>query len=508
MSDHPIDVEPLQHPLSPGQPPTRRDTQSTIKSTTSSKSPPISIAPGLYSLRLNGHCPKCHHFHKAAAFSIKISGHLSHTTIKCERCGAPWLALGGNSTCWSLLSTQTIDVDPTNTVFQTTLVQMVRALAAVGSPALASVPESREQSVQSKHDLKDQGSHPSSLLSKKATTSERIHLPAPDASCHKTNECSRGSAKNKRALSLLTHLRSKIKEQFAMMRKFHSERFTRATKEHKLSAKGRGKLPVRGLSIPGSYSTQAEPDSRHKDDVPDHKHVEILEKEEDDAHQKAVSEAADRVKRNEERLKAMTSEERANWIREQLSDFKCRCQGNCQCRRSSTRSDIEHQIRTVSSQTQLTAQNLAQRRISTDIAGIGADFEGVSSMYSGRMSIDSTTRLSQAATVVSVETSRPALPFLPTPSIRQRQAPRSSRPQSLSTASIPASRLREQLRLDENERRSSMDSSSTERAVTNFSGTTEQGGEDFTALVPSSMLVENEAEPSLQDPADQHTSST
>jgi hypothetical protein len=512
MSDHPMDVEPLQHPFSPRQSPTRRDTQSTVKSTASSKSSPVSIAPGFYSLRLNGHCHKCHHFHKAAAFSIRISGNLNHTTIKCERCGAPWLALGGNSTCWSLLSTQTIDFDPTDTVFQSTLVKMVRSLAVVGSPALASVPESasggpsREQSVRSKHDPEDQGDRPSSLLAKKAAASEYIHLPAPDTGCHKTKECSRGSAKNKRTLSLLAHLRGKIIEQIAMMRKFHSERFKRATKEPKMTAKGRGKLPVHQPSIRDNYSTQAEPGNQHKDDVPEHKHVEILEQEEDAARQKAVSEATDRVKRNEDKLKAMTNEERANWIREQLSDFKCRCLENCQCRRPSIRSDIDHQIRAVPSPPQLTAQYLAQRRISTDIVGIGADFDGISSMYSPRMSIDSTTRLSQAATVVSVDSSRPALPFLSASPVWQRQAPRSPRPQSLPVASIPASRLREQLRLDDNERRSSVDSSATERAVRDFSGTTQQEGESFIALPLSSILVENEVIPPLQD-SDQNTSS-
>jgi hypothetical protein len=501
MRNYPVDMEPLQHPFPPRQSPTRRDTQSTIKSTTSSKSLPISIPPGFYSLRLNGHCPRCRHLHKATPFNIRIPGNLNHTTIKCERCGAPWLALGDNSTCWSLLSTQTIDLDPTDTVFQSTLVRMVRSLAVVGSPALASVPEStpgglsREQSVRSEHDPEGFGDHPPSPFAQKAAASEHIHLPAPDSSYDKTTERSRGSAKRKRALSLLAHLGGKIREQFAIMRKLHSQRFKRSKNESRMTAKGRGKLPVRQPSIRDNYSTQAESGSRYTDDIPDRKHIDMSQKEEEDARQQAASEAADRVKRNEEKLKTMSNEERTSWIREQLSDFKCHCLRNCQCRRQSTRSDIDHHIRTVPSFPQLTAQYLAQRRISTDIAGIGADFEGLNSMYSARMSIDSTTRLSQAATVVSVDsvatTSRPALPFLSPQPVLQRQPTRLSRPVSLPVVPLPVSRLREQLRQNEDERRSSMDSMTPGRAIGSLAGTTREETE-FTVLPLASIPVEIE----------------
>jgi hypothetical protein len=199
----------------------------------------------------------------------------------------------------------------------------------------------------------------------------------------------------------------------------------------------------------------------------------------------------------------MTNEERANWIREQLSDFKCHCLQDCQCRRPSTRSDIDHQIRTVPSFPQLTAQYLAQRRISTDIAGIGADFEGLNSMYSARMSIDSTTRLSQAATAVSVDsvatTSRPALPFLSPQPVLQRQPTRLSRPLSLPVVPLPASRLREQLRQNEDERRSSMGSMTPGRADGSLSETGGQETDEITAPPLVSIPVEIEDTTTIVD---------
>jgi hypothetical protein len=147
------------------------------------------------------------------------------------------LAVGSNL---KLPSSQTINLNPIAKVFQVALIKMVQELADSASGAT-----SHEQSVQPKHDPKGQGDHSPSLLAKEAATSEHIHLPAPDTRRHTTKECSQGPAKNKRALSLFAHLRDKITEQIAIIRRFRSERFKRATKEPKMTAKGRGKLPVR-----------------------------------------------------------------------------------------------------------------------------------------------------------------------------------------------------------------------------------------------------------------------
>ena len=96
IEGHPI-VDPLP------QPTPRRDSASTTSS---------SISPGYYTLPIHGNCPRCHHRHRAANIRIsRDSGRVSR--VNCEKCGGRWLSFGGpNATSISLLSSQTIDIDP------------------------------------------------------------------------------------------------------------------------------------------------------------------------------------------------------------------------------------------------------------------------------------------------------------------------------------------------------------------------------------------------------------
>lgn len=476
VSTHALDAGSIQDQSSPLQPPFRRDTQST----TSSETPPPLIPPGFYSLRLHGNCPRCHHSHKAAAIRIRISrDHIS--PIDCKKCGSPWLALGGNnSTSLSLLSTQTIDLDPTDIGFRTTLIEMVRSLAAVGSPAaLASVPElpsrgtSRQPSVRSSNRPTVRGDHqPSPVEGQHGASGHKLPLPLNPKSLN-PEECSPAASKSKRALSFLSELKGRLKERFPIMRKLRLERFNRFTKKPKMTAKGMGKLPV--FQPPIQYDQAAQPKPRKPSTIlPNREHTEVLNRDEDGAYQKteANNEAIDRFKRSKEKLKGMNHEQRAQWIREQISDVKCQCPRNCHCRRASTRTDgSSHRMPSIPSLSPVASQYIAQRRRSTELLGIGGFTEGFNDDHSTRpLSIDSTTRMS------SLQLPLPAQPT-------QRSRP--PRPRS----NPVGSRLREQLGQDADEDISSVDSA---RAVGSLAGTGRQDRDEYPALALPSMPLDDE----------------
>ncbi|KAF2715772.1 hypothetical protein K504DRAFT_497632 [Pleomassaria siparia CBS 279.74] len=126
------------------------------------------------------------------------------------------------------------------------------------------------------------------------------------------------------------------------------------------------------------------------------------------------------------------------------------------------------------------SQYFAERRRSTELFGVGGFFEGFNYVHSLRpLSIDSSIRLSQAATMVSADsttiTSRPSMSFLlASPPISQPvPRSRSPRPRSLPVGPMQALRLREQLgRESMDGRRSSADST---RAVRSLAVTGPQG---------------------------------
>ncbi|KAF2794444.1 hypothetical protein K505DRAFT_361101 [Melanomma pulvis-pyrius CBS 109.77] len=383
VPSHPLDAGSIQDQSSPLQPPFRRDTQSTI----SSETPPF-IPPGFYSLRLHGNCPRCHHSHKADTIKIRISrDHLSR--IYCKNCSSPWLALGGNnSTALSLLSTQTIDLDHTDREFRTTLIKMVRSLAAVGSPAaLASVPElpsrgtSRQPSVRSSNRPTVRGDHqPSPVEGQRGASEHGLPLALNPESAN-PEECSPATIKPIRALSFLSELKGRIKERFANMRRL---RFNRFTEKPKLTAKGMGKLPVLQPLIQHDQAAQPKP-RKSSTTLPNHGHTEVLNRDEDDAYPKteAGREAFDRFKCSREKLKGMDHEQRAQWIREQISDVKCQCLRNCDCRRASTRTDgSSHQIPPIPSLSPAGSQYFPERRRSTELLGIGGFTEGFNDDHS------------------------------------------------------------------------------------------------------------------------------
>ncbi|OCK84248.1 hypothetical protein K432DRAFT_133992 [Lepidopterella palustris CBS 459.81] len=116
----------------------RCDTQSTTNSI------PFSILPaGFYQTRLQGSCPRCHHFHNRATLRLSRNPAVFNG-IRCERCGHKWFSIGGNSTHTSLISQETSVPDTRDYEFvRSGLLQTLRSMSAVGSPTLSIVPEDR-----------------------------------------------------------------------------------------------------------------------------------------------------------------------------------------------------------------------------------------------------------------------------------------------------------------------------------------------------------------------------
>ena len=499
LFDHPVQMESAQDIVAPRHPPTRRDTQS---STTSNRSLPPFIPPGFYSLHLHGNCPRCHHHHKAATVKVRISGDLSHISpINCEKCGSPWLGMGGgNATSLSLLSTQTIDLDPVDTNFRSTLIEMVLSLTA----ALASVPEtesggaSRDHSVRSNNSRGHDG-HPKFSDGEKRGAHKHTRSTTPESKPPKT-----GTTVSKGRFSFFFQLGSRLGERFPIMKKLQPQRLSRFAKKPKMTAKGRGKLPV---VQPSNTDLQRVP-SRNKSNTaaPNNVTPESMGDDQDGSYSRAAIEAANLFEQNKEKLRVMSREQRAEWIREQLSDYACRCTRNCHCKRASKRTDVSDQPQQSAPPVpQIPSQYLSQQRRSSELFGVGGYFEGSGYVHPARahrLSIESTTRLSQAATMVSGDsvtvTSRPSMPHLLAPSSQTRPGSGSPRLRSL-TVGPPTSRLREQLEQDADRRRSSIDSLETSRAVRSIPVTSQQGGIPSSITVTTSISVDNEDLATLVD---------
>lgn len=127
----------------------------TSSSTGSALRPP----PGNWAINISGVCPSCHHHHRSLQVHVRISDDSTQVgDVYCKRCRRLWLAFGNaNGTRLSLLSTISIEPDPTENEFRSTLIHMIRSVTPIAalSPTLTAIPEatsagpSRETSVRS-----------------------------------------------------------------------------------------------------------------------------------------------------------------------------------------------------------------------------------------------------------------------------------------------------------------------------------------------------------------------
>lgn len=130
--------------------------QNTNSSTGSALRPPN----GNWAFEISGVCPSCHHYHKSLRVHVRISNDFTQVRdVYCKRCKRLLLSSGNaNATRLSLLSTISLEPDPIETEFRTTLIHMIRASTPIAmlSSVLTVIPEvtsagpSRETSIRSR----------------------------------------------------------------------------------------------------------------------------------------------------------------------------------------------------------------------------------------------------------------------------------------------------------------------------------------------------------------------
>lgn len=432
------------------------------------------MPPGVYTVPIHGNCPRCHHYHQAA--TIRVSGDSSHVTnVNCEKCDSRWLSFGGrNSTCISLLSTQSVELDQEEKQVRETLINMVRSvtsMSSIASPtaALASVPEldspgpSRQQSVRRS---------PPEQRTNVPTTGDRAAQPDPlqtdtGREMVRSIRSTRPTAPNDNPSQAgdppvaVGNAKHKLRDRFPVLKRVHFRTFLRSMKRS-ATRRTKGKTPAPGC--PSEDDQISERDfaslgvpSGHRENL---------------SQQASQRLSKTRLEQDKEMLKGFSKKERIEWLRKQFSDRN-------PYHPSGTRGGLVPPLRRITSPGENTLtthgsslapeQPTGQRPISDFLfSGIGDHFSFPPSIHRNRpISIDS-TRFSQAATALNSDSitvtsghsdSRPLL----APQYQPRQRSRSPRPVSLPPGA--RSPLRQSTGIDDFEGRSSTDSFATDRAV-------------------------------------------
>jgi hypothetical protein len=118
----------------------RHDTMSSIESVDR-------LSQGHWALNLSGNCSSCHHHHRSVQVRVHVSGESTEIgDVYCHRCQRLWLAFGTvNATRLSLLSTKSIEPETlrAEVKFRKTLVRFIKAATPVAtlSPTLTVIPE-------------------------------------------------------------------------------------------------------------------------------------------------------------------------------------------------------------------------------------------------------------------------------------------------------------------------------------------------------------------------------
>ncbi|KAF2194633.1 hypothetical protein K469DRAFT_686635 [Zopfia rhizophila CBS 207.26] len=483
VPDHAPDEDSLSGPPSPISSMLRRDTASTNNS-------------GSYYFPIHGKCPRCQHHHTAATIRIlKDLTRVSH--VPCERCGEKWLAFGGgSSTRLSLLSTQTTEPDPVEKSVRTELVEMVRSL---GPPeALTPVPESpasrapsREPAFRPTNERIDQEGNRPSTANAKPGSSDQADIPQtaadskdatpPSAAPDPSTQGAVPKTHVKQFRALIAYLKRNLGKRFPGMKRIHFARPIRSRRKQKGSSKSQEKRPV----------TQP-PDSNENLNAERHTHplsprdapslTQTGPSEENNEATRQTGQTDTPIPNNvssdeKEMLRNMSHEQRAAWLRGRFSDLKCRCRQDCYCRLSqrptssmapANASSTRHNPSPDSLQP--TFQDIARRRHSDELVGLGSHFEGITIHPQRPLSISNST-WSQASTAVGQDsisvTSAPRLSWIGVAQTGTRS--RSPGPRSPPPGATLAFRVREQPRQDEVEGRPSMDTNAAGREVRSMS---------------------------------------
>ncbi|KAF1844350.1 uncharacterized protein K460DRAFT_247010, partial [Cucurbitaria berberidis CBS 394.84] len=305
--------------------------------TSSSTGSAKALPQGHWELELSGNCPSCHHHHKSTKVHVRASGDSNHVCdmgeIYCEKCKRLWLDFGRrNSTRLSLVSVKTIEPDPLEKDFHSTLVKMIRPITTVAtlSPTLADIPESSSASPSREPSLRSNSRRGIRVTSPSiASNAITEHHSAADAnsltfpSAQKT-KASLGRAHAART-SFLSQVSSRIRDKFPLLKTSRLTTWMKSSQGDKLSPNRRGKLPVSepgfspvipALHAPVTGSVEAQvhtgPTAKKEPDV-----VDVF------TPSTTAVEALESLKiLDHEEIRAMNREQRINWMRGKLTAFK------------------------------------------------------------------------------------------------------------------------------------------------------------------------------------------
>ncbi|KAF1952112.1 hypothetical protein CC80DRAFT_552545 [Byssothecium circinans] len=322
--------------------PKRRDTMSTI----SSEGHP-SLPAGLWTLTLHGNCPRCHHHHRSVVTPVKVSNDpMEAHSVHCEHCKQKWLTIGGlNTTQISLLSTRTTDLDREELDFRYMLFSTVRSATAIASPtALASVPEgssrlpSRGNSQRSAAHKATTDVKPHNRVAKQESKEQITHSTESKANTN-IAQPHRKSVKYKveSSRAILRGFKRKLRNAFPAFKDTHIRDLFRFPGQSRVTEKAAGKRPVAySGDLDSTISKQSFGNVAKAQEDPQQR-TQPKDTEDSFASSKGRHQAiSDLNGFDREVIKNMTPQERRAWIRDQITDFKCRYNGRCSCRHSAS----------------------------------------------------------------------------------------------------------------------------------------------------------------------------
>jgi hypothetical protein len=545
MSASPPNQDSVHTPHVSADRPIRRGTASTVGS---EGDVPPPVPPGIYTLPISGNCPKCHHHHKAATIKVPSSAGTGRATghVYCDNCEAKWLTFGGRSSTISLISTNTIEPDVVQQDFQYALLDMVRSVTSIASPAaLASVPEvssgvpSREPSTRSQNvaivHSRSQASHTPVQLplfqNGSHTSSAPVTNPELNAAPHAEAVVTAASTQQTRGV--LRRLKAGLKSRLIVLKKFHPRQLDQVKKRIRMSEIDREspamvqvdppyEAPIASqdiqlqLVIDDPQDDIALPNAAASATVSTPSDRPLLPASDGEREILKAMTREQRVARfqglfsdeTKDRLRGMSKEDRIAWIRARITEFK---RGNrIQQQRRHTLPSTNHShtdgddlVNEAFPPPQPSPQSPPQRpehRYSADLPYMGGHLDawrpGELFYESHPFSIGSSTRLSEAATAVTSDrvTVTSGVPSLEVgPQYPPRGQSRSPRPHSLGAG---RSLLRHSVGPDEIISRPSLDSVTSIAAVRGFAGVGVQtDGHSITSV--RSFFRRNDTAPSV-----------
>ena len=191
---------------------------------------PFSQVPaGFWDTFIHGSCPRCHYWHNKVTLRVSRNPGVFNG-IRCEKCAHKWFGIGGNLTHTSLTSQEMTDnFDENNLVVRSWLLQTMRDMNAVGSPALGIIQEDFPSATSplSRHSLSRHHHNPSPTDIQSTNPPTTILQVPRDSLLHSTpsvhethgttqiqtkpsNNSSQGPRKKQKNFSMIRNIKNKI----------------------------------------------------------------------------------------------------------------------------------------------------------------------------------------------------------------------------------------------------------------------------------------------------------